>query len=146
MKTLRLNRAARSAQAAFSLAEMMVVIVIIGLLATLVVPNVMKKLFAANETVIATNCKSIGEAVTEYAIDHGFEYPDTLDQLYEPDANGQAYLKGGSVPKDPYGNVYLYDPPSDGDNFRVYSLGKDGVPGGEGENADIDQNWKKGEE
>lgn len=143
MKTNRLQRTTRSG---FSLAEMMVVIVIIGLLATLVVPNVMRKLFTANETVIATNCRVIAEAVTEYAIDNGYTYPDTLDQLYEKDANGQSYLKGETVPKDPYGNVYLYDPPDGDGEFRVYSLGKDGVPGGEGENADIDQNWKKGGE
>ncbi|MDF1800122.1 MAG: type II secretion system major pseudopilin GspG [Planctomycetota bacterium] len=140
------KRLARRAQAGFSLAEMMVVIVIIGLLATLVVPNVMRKLFQANETIIATNCKSIAGAVQEYAIDHGYQYPDTLDQLYEEDSNGQAYLSGGQVPKDPYGFQYLYEPPSDGDNFRVYSLGKDGAPGGEGDNKDIDQHWKKGEE
>ena len=139
MKTKHLRR---HAQAGFSLAEMMVVIVIIGLLATLVVPSVMKNLFTANETVIATNCRTIASAVEQYAIDHSFQYPDTLDQLYEEDANGQSYLKGGSVPKDPYRNTYLYDMPTDGDNFRVYSYGKDGVQGGEGENQDIDQYWK----
>ena len=125
---------------------MMVVIVIIGLLATLVVPNVMRNLFTANETVIATNCQTISKAVEQYAMDHSFQYPDTLDQLCEEDEYGESYLSTTSVPKDPYGNTYLYDPPTDGTKFRVYSYGKDGVPGGEGENQDIDQFWKKGEE
>lgn len=129
----------RRAQAGFSLAEMMVVIVIIGLLATLVVPNVMKNLGKAYLTTAKVNIKSIDQAVEEYAMDHAGTYPDSLEQLIEKDENGRAYLKAEEIPKDPWGLEYLYDPATDGDNYRIYTLGKDGQPGGEGENADMDQ-------
>ena len=129
----------RQSQAGFSLAEMMVVIVIIGLLATLVVPNVLRNLGKAYETTAKVNIKSLDQAVQEYAMDHGGNFPDSLEELIEKDENGRAYLKLEELPKDPWGLEYLYDPATDGDNYRIYTLGKDGQPGGEGENADMDQ-------
>ena len=129
----------RRAQAGFSLAEMMVVIVIIGLLATLVVPNVMRNLGKAYLTKAKADLSSIDQAIQEYAMDHSMRYPESLEELIEPDENGRAYLKSSELPKDPWNLEYLYDAPTDGDNYRIYSLGKDGQPGGEGENADIDQ-------
>lgn len=135
MNTLQRNKRRQG----FSLAEMMVVIVIIGLLVTMVVPNVMRKLGKATTTIAKQDIVSIDQALLEYATEHGMKYPDSLDQLIEPDANGDKYLDRESLPVDPWGMEYQYDPPTQGNNYRVYTFGKDGVPGGEGDDADMDQ-------
>ncbi|MEQ1892849.1 MAG: type II secretion system major pseudopilin GspG [Planctomycetota bacterium] len=126
-------------RAGFTLAELMVVIVIIGLLATLVVPNVMKKLFAANKTKAVADIVAISGAIEQYAIENAGRYPDSLEVLITPDENGFTFLSQETVPKDPWGFEYIYEPPSGGSQkFRVVSYGKDGAPGGEGDATDID--------
>lgn len=134
MQTLNRNKR----RLGFSLAEMMVVIVIIGLLVTMVVPNVMKKLGKAYTTTAKNDILAIDGALQEYATDHGLKYPDSLEALIEPDANGDKYLNYDAIPTDPWGMEYQYDPPTNGNNYRVYTFGKDGVSGGEGDNADMD--------
>jgi general secretion pathway protein G len=117
---------------------MMVVIVIIGLLATLVVPNVIQKIAVAFGGKAKSDIVAIESALKEYAITNGGKYPDSLEVLVTPDANGHTYLEGKRIPKDPWKNEYQYDPPSPGHpEPRVYSFGKDGQPGGEGDDADI---------
>jgi general secretion pathway protein G len=133
MKTLRRNHSAR---AGFSLAELMVVIVILGLLATIVVPNVLGYLGKANTTVVKNDISQIATAVTNYMINNGGKAPDSLDQLQEKDSNGHSFLV--KIPNDPWKNPYIYEPPMGNDPFRVISYGKDGAPGGEGDNADMD--------
>ena len=131
----------RRARRGFTLAEMMVVIVIIGLLATLVVPNVIKRFFQAQSTTARANISTIMQSLSEYAINNSGKYPDSLEPLVTPDEKGHCYLEGykGKIPKDPWKNEYQYDPPQSGQpRPRVYSLGRDGSPGGEGEDADID--------
>ena len=123
----------------FTLAELMVVIVIIGLLATLVVPNVVRKLFVANVAKAKSDIMAIDQAVTGYAIENGGRYPESLDVLVTPDENGHTFLDTETVPKDPWGNEYIFEPAIGGAmKFRVISYGKDGVPGGDGDAADID--------
>ena len=130
----------------FTLAEMMVVIVIIGLLATLVVPNVLQKFAMASASKAKVDITAIENALTEYAIANGGKFPDSLEALVTPDVNGHTYLKGTRVPKDPWGNEYLYDSPGPGQPLpKVYSYGKDGQPGGEGDDRDLD-NTSIGEE
>jgi general secretion pathway protein G len=125
----------------FSLAEMMVVIVIIGLLATLVVPNVIQKLNNAMRGKVKSDIMAIDSALKEYYINNGGRYPDTLEALVTPDENGHTYLDQRSIPLDPWKNEYMYEPPASGEpRPRVYSYGKDGQPGGEGDEADVD-NW-----
>jgi general secretion pathway protein G len=131
------NRTALKRNQGFSLAEMMVVIVIIGLLVTMVVPNVMAKLGKAYLTKAKGDINQISQALDEFATDNGLNYPDSLDQLTEPNESGDAYIK--VIPQDPWKRDYMYDPPSNGDDYRIYSYGKDGQPGGEGDDADIDQ-------
>lgn len=121
----------------FSLAELMVVIVIIGLLATLVVPNVMKSLGSANIGKAKADINSIWQALDNYAIEHGGRYPDTLDQLIEKDESGRAYLDLDRLPIDPWKNEYQYNPPSGGLPPELFSLGSDGEQGGEGDGRDI---------
>ncbi|QDU67193.1 type II secretion system major pseudopilin GspG [Engelhardtia mirabilis] len=135
----------RSRREGFSLAELMVVIVIIGLLVGVVAPNAFKYLFKGQETRMRSDLVSIAGALDNYALSNGGVYPDSLDALVEEDETGETYLKsGGKIPTDPWKNEYQYDPPSGGQDFRVYSMGEDGQIGGEGKAADRDQNWAKG--
>lgn len=129
--------AARST-AGFSLAELMVVIVIIGLLATVVVPNVMSKLGKANLTKAKNDLRAIAEAVDSYRMDNGMRFPDSLEDLVTEDDRGTKYLKQDNVPKDPWGNEYIFEPPSGGSNdFLIWTFGLDGSQGGEGDNMDV---------
>lgn len=130
---------ARAARAGFSLAELMVVIVIIGLLATLVVPNVISRLFTSQVGKAKADITAIVQAIDNYVVDNGGVFPDGLEALVTPDENGNTYLKGERVPRDPWKHEYLYEPPTAGQPTpRVYTLGADGVPGGEGKDKDFD--------
>jgi general secretion pathway protein G len=123
----------------FTLAEMMVVIVIIGLLATLVVPNVLSKFAFASRKKAEVDITQIVSALNEYSIRNGGKFPDSLEVLVTPDVNGQSYLEQAHVPKDPWGHEYLYEPPGPGQPQPIVrSYGKDGQPGGEGDDADMD--------
>lgn len=117
----------------FSLVELMVVIVIIGLLATLVIINVMPALDRATATKARADIATLEQAVEMYRLDH---------LAYPPPAEGlQALLTGQYIrelPEDPWGNPYRYSvPAADGSPFQIASLGADGREGGSGEDADI---------
>ena len=129
-------RAIRRGRGGFSLAELMVVIVILGLLATLVVPNVISYLFRSQTEIAKVDISNIEQAVKQFQINNGGKLPDNLEQLVTPDANGHRVLDGKTVPKDPWKNEYVYE--TDGRTYRILSYGKDGQQGGDGENADID--------
>ncbi len=127
MKIQNSHRPARAA--GFSLAELMVVLVIIGLLATVVVRNVLPNLFKAQDTKVKADITTIITALDEWAMLHNGSYPDTLDVLVQEDENGQKALKQDTVPKDPWGVEYGYDAPQRGTTDpRVFTYGKDGVP------------------
>ncbi len=137
MNTRLQTRRAQSAKGGFSLAELMVVIVIIGLLATLVVPNVVSALKRAFGGKTKADIMSLSAGLNEYYINNG-SWPDSLEALVTPDENGYTYLAQKSIPLDPWKNEYQYEPPYAGETTpRVYTLGADNAPGGEGENADI---------
>jgi len=81
----------------------------------------------------------IGWALDEYESANRGRYPDHLEELVTPDANGRTFLDGTRVPRDPWGREYRYEPPGEAHaEPRVYSLGRDGRPGGRGEDEDID--------
>lgn len=132
-------------QAGFTLVEIMVVVIIIGLLAGIVVPNVMDNLDKANVQKARADFSSIQTALKLYRIDN-FNYPTTeqgLEALVTKTSiapvprnfKESGYLD--SLNKDPWGNDYQYMSPADGREYDIYSLGADGVTGGEGQNADI---------
>ncbi len=91
---------------------------------------------------------TISQSLTEYAINHDGRYPDTLQPLVTPNAEGHCFLEGfdGHIPRDPWQREYRYEPPTLEHPFpRVLSLGKDGELGGEGDDADIDSDHLKDE-
>lgn len=130
-------------QAGFTLIEVMVVVVIIGILAGLIVPNVMGRTDQANVTAAKGDLKSIASALEMYRLDNHV-YPDTqqgLEALVSRPSpamvgwNPEGYLR--RVPTDPWGRPYLYLSPGIGAAFEVISLGADGAEGGQGTNADL---------
>lgn len=133
----------RSKMQGFSLIEIMVVLVIIGMLATMVGPRVIGILKTGYETRIVSDFSTIKTALSTYKIEN-FVFPSTeqgLEALVtEPDTDPKPRSWSGyldKLPLDPWKNEYQYLSPADGRPFDVYTLGADGVQGGEDENADV---------
>lgn len=129
----------------FTLIEIMVVVVILGILAALVAPNILGRAGEARITAAQSDINSIGNALDLYKLDN-HTYPSTdqgLEALVrkpggypEPaNWNPEGYLK--TLPKDPWGNDYQYLSPGNNRPYDLYSLGADKREGGEGDNADI---------
>lgn len=146
----RLRRSDR--RAGFTLVELMVVIVIIGLLATVVAINVLPSQDRAMTGKARADVATLEQAVETYRLDN-LVFPTTeqgLQALVAPPAGlaqPERYRQGGYVrrlPEDPWGNPYQYRQPSaHGGQFDVWSWGADGREGGEGNDADIG-NWNAG--
>jgi general secretion pathway protein G len=133
------------AQRGFTLIELLVVLVILGLLAGLVGPNIINQLGGAKTDTALVQIKQLEQAVEMYKLDVG-RYPTSsegLEALVEKpgDADGWngPYLKGG-VPLDPWKQDYLYVYPGTRADVEIFTLGQDGTEGGEGENSDVG-NW-----
>lgn len=128
----------RAREDGFTLVELMVVIVIIGLLATVVVINVLPAQDTARTKKAEADIALLEQAAEMYRLNK-FDYPATGDGLQALVTEG--YVK--RLPDDPWGNPYRYAAPGgDGRAFDIYSYGADGAEGGEDDNADIG-NWKK---
>jgi general secretion pathway protein G len=134
----------RNNQEGFTLIEIMVVILILGLLATIVVQSLRGATDKAKRVKAQADIAEIKTGLDRYYLDSG-SYPTSdqgLTALMSQPSSGHIptnYESGGylqSVPKDPWGNVYFYQ--SDGNSYVLKSFGADGVEGGEGKNADID--------
>ncbi|MBM3975925.1 MAG: prepilin-type N-terminal cleavage/methylation domain-containing protein [Planctomycetes bacterium] len=139
LPTTRVLTLPARARRGFSLAELMVVIVIVALLATLVIQNAPRFLSSGNKTRLKSDINAIEQAITVYYMESGGRYPDSLEALVQPDANGDTYLNADKVPTDPWKNEYIYEPPSGGQKKPIIrSLGRDGSPGGEGDDLDVD--------
>jgi len=135
----------------FTLIELMVVIVILGILAGLIVPRIMGRPEEARRMKARIQIESIETTLKLYKLDNGY-YPDTeqgLQALVEPPAVGQlprawregGYLEKGKVPKDPWDNEYVYLCPGIHGDYDLISYGADGEPGGEDKDQDI-YNWE----
>lgn len=121
----------------FTLIELLVVMAILGLLAALVGPALFNNFGKGQQTAAASQISNLASALDSYRLDVG-RYPQTLRGLVENDTGRDSwdgpYLRG-DLPKDPWDNDYFYQP---GDrDFILMSYGRDGVPGGEDEDADI---------
>jgi len=129
---------------AFSLIEVMIVVVILGLIASLVVPNLIGQSEQAKRKLVCVQMKSLKDSLDSFKVAEG-SYPKTSEGLEalinNPDPQKyKNYPKGGflgskKLPKDPWGNEYIYV--NNGGDVDIISLGADGKEGGSGENADI---------
>jgi general secretion pathway protein G len=137
-------------QSGFTLIEIMVVIIILGILAMYVAPKLMGRPEEAKQVRAKMDISALETALKLYKLDNGM-YPSSeqsLQALVQQPESGAVpkkwrkggYLEKGKVPKDPWGNDYVYLSPGLKGDFDIISYGADGVPGGENENRDIN-NW-----
>ncbi len=135
----------RSAEHGFTLVELMVVIVIIGLLATIVAINVIPATDKARSEKAKADIATIEQALEQYRLDN-LSYPNATEGLQAllaapPSlAQPERYRRGGYIkklPDDPWDRAYHYVVPGKSGAFDIYSLGADGQPGGTDDNADI---------
>lgn len=135
----------QQAQSGFTLLEIMVVVAIIGLLAAMIVPNVIGQGEQAKVQIAKTNMSRIVQQLDMFKFNDG-RYPTTeegVKALVERPANVKKWPEGGylpSIPEDPWGNKYVYISPGVNGPFDLYSLGADGAEGGTGNDADI--SWR----
>ncbi|MGV8951230.1 MAG: type II secretion system major pseudopilin GspG [Cypionkella sp.] len=135
----------RGSESGVTLIEMMVVLVIIGIVAALVVPNVIGRPDEARVAVAGADLRSVSASLEMYRLDNR-SYPTTeqglaaLTQRPTTSPVPSNWAAGGylpSAPLDPWGNAYIYRSPAESGPYELVSNGADGVPGGEGANADI---------
>lgn len=133
----------KKAERGFTLIELLVVLVILGLLGSIVGPQVMKYLGGAKSDTAKAQVEQLATSLDTYKIEVG-RYPNSsegLKALVEAPSgatnwNGP-YLKKKQVPKDPWGNEYQYRSPGESGDFDLLTLGADNAQGGQGENKDI---------
>ncbi len=139
-----LTRESERHRRGFSLIELIVVLVILGLLAGLVAPAVINKVKFARIEITKNQIADFGTALDLFKLEVG-RYPTTeegLDALIRnpgtiPDWSGPYLQKKNVIPKDPWKHSYIYRCPGQHGEYDLYSLGPDGQEGGQGENADI---------
>lgn len=135
----------------FSLIELMVVVIILGILAMYIGPKLMGRTEQAKVTQARVQMEALEVALKLYKLDNGI-YPSTeqgLTALIEAPETGTipkkwrkgGYLEKNKVPPDPWGNEYIYISPGVNGDYDIISYGADGVPGGEDENKDINS-WE----
>ena len=133
-------------EAGFTLIELMVVVIILGLLAGFVAPKLMGRPEEARRTKAAIQISSFETALKLYKLDNG-SYPTTEQGLQALVAGSEAsssrgYLEKRTVPKDPWGNNFVYQSPAANNyDYSISSYGPDKAPGGQGKNKDINS-WE----
>ena len=143
-------RNSRRSVQGFTLLEVIVVVAILAILATVVTLNIADAPGQARQTRAKQDVQTMVNALNLYKLDN-FVFPSTeqgLDALVQrpggqpeaPNWKSGGYLQSKAVPKDPWGRPYLYLNPGRRADIDVYTLGADGRPGGEAENADVG-NW-----
>ena len=138
------NHSKTSSRNAFSLMELMIVIIILGLLASLVLPNLMGKGEEAKRKLVCVQMKGVGETLKMFRLDNGV-YPSTEEGLQAlitnpseedyPSYAPSAYLEGKNLPKDSWKTPFIYI--NKGREFDLISLGSDRKEGGEDDASDI---------
>ena len=136
-----------SGDSGFTLIELLVVIVILGLLAAVIAPNILGRADDAKFTKAITDIQALGTALSMYKLDNGI-YPDTeqgLQALIEAPTSGTlprkwrkgGYLQARTIQKDPWHNDYVYICPGAHGDFDISAYGGDGMVGGEDNNRDV---------
>jgi general secretion pathway protein G len=129
----------------FTLIEILVVMVIIALLASLVAPRLFPKLGKGKQSTAKAQIELLGQALDQFRLDTG-RYPTTQEGLGALVTNQNIenwegpYLKKG-LPNDPWGKPYIYQCPGQHGEYDLFSYGRDGNPGGEGEDKDVNS-WE----
>jgi general secretion pathway protein G len=142
---MNLTLSSRSRKKGFTLIELLIVMVIIGLIAALVGPRLFPKLGKGKQSAAKAQIELLGQGLDQYRLDVG-RYPTTQEGLNALNVNPGVerwegpYLKK-ELPQDPWGKPFLYQYPGSHGEYDLYSLGADGAPGGEGEDADV-LSWK----
>ncbi|MCX6584236.1 MAG: type II secretion system major pseudopilin GspG [Candidatus Aminicenantes bacterium] len=136
----------RNNEKGFTLIEIIIVVIILSLIAALVGPRLFKKVEKSKQQITKTQIVMIENSVKMFKLDTG-RYPTTEEglKILMENTGGISnwdgpYLEKG-IPKDPWGKDYVYTYPGKNYTFEIVSLGADGLPGGEGENKDIN-NWE----
>jgi general secretion pathway protein G len=144
--TSRTLTARALSQRGFTLIEIMVVVVILGILAALIAPNVISRIDDAQVVKVQQDIRAMESALKLYRLDN-FRYPETeegLDALVTPPQDPNARWPAGGyldrLPKDPWDREYVYLYPGNQGEFDVYTLGRDGQQGGDGLDSDVG-NW-----
>ena len=139
---ISLSRLSRIRQGGFTLLELLVVMVILGMLAGYVAPKYFAQIGKSESSTARAQIDAIDKALDLYRIDTR-RYPSTEEGLLalvkqpaDEDRWGGPYLKK-AVPVDPWGRPYIYRQPGEYGEYDLYSLGKDGRPGGKAESADV---------
>ena len=130
----------------FTLIELMVVVVILGILATVMMPKILDKPDQARRMKAVVQIRNLQSALAFFKTDT-MRFPTTNEGLEalmaNPGINGyrsNGYFEGSKIPNDPWGNPYRYLCPGTHDDYDLVSYGKDGEEGGQNDNADI-QSW-----
>ncbi len=137
---MKTNRTRRT-RAGFTLIELMVVIVILGMLVALVGPRLIGQTDKAKVQTAKTQIANFGMALKLYKLQFG-KYPTSGEGLAQLVNNGEEnFLEQDAVPNDPWDNPYIYTAPgSNGHDYEIVSYGEDGAPGGSGYATDI-ESW-----
>lgn len=137
---------AKRRSAGFTLMELLVVLAILGLLMSLVAPQVLNQLGGAKTKTALIQIRDLEQALEMYKLDVG-RYPNTEQGLAalvtrpgESAGWNGPYLKG-AIPDDPWGRAYIYKYPGERGEIDIYTYGQNGAPGGDGEDADVG-NWQ----
>ncbi len=141
MKRFRDASRGRGQRNAFTIVEILVVVIIIGVLATLIVPRFFGRVGTAKQSVAKQKIEVIGEAIHLFHTDYD-RYPQSLDELVgrPGDIPEEKWVMPTVKAKDlidPWGRVFIYRCPGQHDLYDLYSLGADGLDGGGGENSDV---------
>lgn len=135
----------RSNQKGFTLIELLIVMIILGLLAALVAPKMFQKVGSSKQKAAKTQIALFGTALDTYRLDLG-HYPSSDEGLQAlrtnpGDDNWDGPYLPKDIPKDPWGQEYVYQSPGEHGDYDLYSLGADKQEGGEGEDADVNS-WE----
>jgi len=135
MNTVKTVR--RGLQRGFTLIEIMVVVIILGILVSLIAPNVFGVLDDAEVTATQVQMRNVSIALDTYRMNHS-RYPTTeegLEALLKPPGRDRGYID--SIPRDSWDNEFQYRSPGESGDYDIFSYGRDGQEGGEGQDSDI---------